>query len=80
VLAGTMNLTGPLVVEAKSVGEATVLAEIVRLLEAAEQKKGRYMAFADKVVRWYSPTVHALALGSFLGWWLIGGMAVPEGA
>ncbi|MFK7792070.1 MAG: heavy metal translocating P-type ATPase [Devosiaceae bacterium] len=78
VLAGTMNLTGPLVVEAKSVGEATVLAEIIRLLEAAEQKKGRYMAFADKVVRWYSPTVHALALGAFLGWWLIGGMAVPE--
>lgn len=78
VLAGTMNLTGPLIVEAKSVGEATVLAEIVRLLEAAEQKKGRYMAFADKVVRWYSPTVHALALGAFLGWWLFGGMAVPE--
>ena len=78
VLAGTMNITGPLIVEAKSVGEATVLAEIVRLLEAAEQKKGRYMAFADKVIRWYSPTVHALALGSFLGWWLIGGMAVPQ--
>ena len=78
VLAGTMNLTGPLVVEARSVGEATVIAEIVRLLEAAEQKKGRYMAFADKVVRWYSPTVHALALGAFLGWWLLGGMAVPE--
>ncbi|MBV6658595.1 MAG: heavy metal translocating P-type ATPase, partial [Devosiaceae bacterium] len=78
VLAGTMNLTGPLVAKVKSVGEATVLAEIVRLLEAAEQKKGRYNAFADKVVRWYSPTVHALALGAFLGWWLIGGMAVPE--
>lgn len=78
VLAGTMNLTGPLVVEARSVGEATVLAEIVRLLEAAEQKKGRYMAFADRVVRWYSPTVHVLALGAFLGWWLVGGMAVPQ--
>lgn len=78
VLAGTMNLTGPLIVEAKSVGEATVLAEIVRLLEAAEQKKGRYMAIADKVVRWYSPTVHALSLGAFLGWWLLGGLAVPQ--
>lgn len=78
VLAGTMNLTGPLIVEAKSVGEATVLAEIVRLLEAAEQKKGRYMAFADKVVRWYTPTVHALSLGAFLGWWLFGGLTVPE--
>lgn len=78
VLAGTMNLTGPLVVEAKSVGEATVLAEIVRLLEAAEQKKGRYMALADKVVRWYTPTVHALSLGAFLGWFFIGGLAAPE--
>lgn len=78
VLAGTMNLTGPLIVEARSVGEATVLAEIVRLLEAAEQKKGRYMALADKVVRWYSPTVHTLALAAFLGWWLLGAMAVPD--
>ncbi len=78
VFAGTMNISGPLVVEAKSVGEATVIAEIIRLLEAAEQKKGRYMAFADKVVRWYSPTVHALALGAFLGWWIFGGLAVPE--
>ncbi|MEM6711153.1 MAG: heavy metal translocating P-type ATPase [Pseudomonadota bacterium] len=78
VLAGTMNLSGPLVVEAKNVGEATVLAEIVRLLEAAEQKKGRYMAFADQVVRWYSPTVHTLAASAFFGWWLLGGMAMPE--
>ncbi|MEM1289758.1 MAG: heavy metal translocating P-type ATPase [Pseudomonadota bacterium] len=78
VLAGTMNLTGPLVAKVKSVGEATVLAEIVRLLEAAEQKKGRYRAFADKVIEWYSPTVHTLALAAFLGWWLLGGLDVPE--
>lgn len=78
VLAGTMNLTGPLVVEARSVGEATVLAEIVRLLEAAEQKKGRYMALADKVVRWYTPTVHALSLGAFIGWYFFAGMAAAE--
>ncbi len=71
VLAGTVNLTGPLRVAVTSVGEDTVLAEILRLVEAAEQGRARHVALADRVARLYAPAVHSLALVTFLGWWLV---------
>jgi Cu2+-exporting ATPase len=75
VFAGTLNLSGPLVIEASAVGEDTLLAEIARLTEAAESHKGRFVALADRIARYYAPVVHATALLSFLGWWL--GAGVP---
>ncbi|MGB1025867.1 MAG: heavy metal translocating P-type ATPase metal-binding domain-containing protein, partial [Rhodospirillaceae bacterium] len=74
VFAGTLNLSGPLRLTAEAVGESTVLAEIVRLMEGAEQGRARYVALADRVARGYVPVVHALAAVSFLAWVLIGGM------
>ena len=71
VLAGTVNLTGPLRVAVDSVGEDTVLAEILRLVETAEQGRARHVALADRVARLYAPAVHSLALVTFLGWWLV---------
>jgi len=71
VLAGTVNVTGPLRIVAESVGEGTVLAEILRLVEAAEQGRARYVALADRVARLYAPAVHSLALVTFLGWYLV---------
>jgi len=68
VFAGTVNLTGPLRLEVTAVGEETLLAEIVRLVEAAEQGRARYVVLADKVVRLYAPAVHGLAALTFVGW------------
>lgn len=74
VFAGTFNLSGPLTIEVTAVGEDTLLAEIARLMEAAEQGRGRYVALADRVARYYGPVVHILAASTFAGWWLIGGI------
>ncbi len=74
VFAGTMNLTAPLVLAARAAGENTLLAEIGRLLEAAEQRRARYVALAARIVRYYAPTVHILAATTFLGWLLLGGV------
>jgi Cu2+-exporting ATPase len=68
VFAGTVNLTGPLRITAGAVGEGTLLAEIVRMMEVAEQGRARYVALADRVARSYVPVVHLLALATFLGW------------
>ncbi|MBT4770347.1 MAG: heavy metal translocating P-type ATPase, partial [Rhodospirillaceae bacterium] len=46
----------------------TLLAEIVRLVEAAEQGRARYVVLADKVARLYAPAVHGLAALTFVGW------------
>ncbi|MCZ8321036.1 MAG: heavy metal translocating P-type ATPase [Novosphingobium sp.] len=71
VHAGSVNLAAPLMVEANRSGETTLLAEMLRLLEQAEQRKGGFVALADRVVRYYTPVVHVLALSTFLGWlWL----------
>src|SRR5262249_9208171 len=43
------------------------------LMEAAEQKKSRYMALADRASRLYAPVVHLMALATFAGWWLLTG-------
>lgn len=74
VLAGTLNLGQPILVEARRPGESSTLAEMVRLMEAAEQRRGRHVAFADRMVRLYTPAVHGLALATFLGWLVLGGV------
>jgi Cu2+-exporting ATPase len=72
VLAGTVNLTGPLRVAVESVGDNTILSEILRLVEHAEQGRARYVTIADRVARLYAPAVHSLALVTFVGWMIFG--------
>lgn len=71
VFAGTLNLSGTLIIEASVVSDHTLLAEIARLIEAAECQRGRYVALADRVARYYAPVVHGAAALTFLGWWLV---------
>jgi P-type Cu2+ transporter len=75
VFAGTINVAAPLRLEATAVGKRTLLAEIVRLMEAAEQRRAKYVVLADRVARLYAPAVHGLALATFLGWTLLAGVA-----
>src|SRR5690606_35698483 len=74
VFAGTLNLDQPVRVRVKAAGEDTLLAEIVRLMEEAEQGRARYVRLADRVARFYAPAVHVLAGGTFLGWLFLGGV------
>ena len=75
VFAGTLNITAPIQVEITAIGEGTLLAEIVRLMEVAEQRRGRYVVLADRIAGWYAPVVHGLALLTFLAWTLMLGAA-----
>ena len=68
VFAGMLNLTSPLRLTVTAVGEGTLLAEIVRLMEVSEQGRAKYVAIADRVSRHYAPVVHVAALSTFLGW------------
>src|SRR3954452_15385895 len=76
VFAGTLNLGAPLVVRVTAAGSGTMLAECVRLIEAAEARRGRYVVLADRVARAYAPVVHLCALVTFLYWTLLGGAPV----
>jgi Cu2+-exporting ATPase len=72
VYAGTVSLTSPFVTVATATDENTLLAEIGRLMTAAEQARGRYVRLADRAARFYAPAVHILGAATFLGWLLAG--------
>lgn len=68
VFAGTINLTGPLEIRATANADTTLLSEIVRLMETAEQGRAKYVRLADRIARVYAPIVHILAASTFIGW------------
>ena len=78
VYAGTVNTGDPVTLTATAAGDGTVLTEIVRLVEAAEQGRSAYVRLADKAARLYAPVVHGLALLAFAGWWGFGGLPPRE--
>jgi P-type Cu2+ transporter len=53
-------------------GEDTYLAEIVRLMEAAERGRTRYVVLADRIARAYAPAVTLAALVTFAAWLALG--------
>jgi len=78
VFAGTTNLSAPLQLIVKSAAHDSLLSEIVRLMERAEQGQAKYVRLADRAARFYTPAVHTLAALTFFGWWLIGGADIPH--
>jgi Cu2+-exporting ATPase len=68
VEAGTLNLTAPLRLEAATTADNSFLAEMVRLMNAAEAGRSAYRRLADRAAGLYAPGVHSAALLSFLGW------------
>lgn len=68
VYAGTLNVGNPLKVQIGAVSGDTLLGEIVRLVEAAEQGRAKYVRIAERAARVYVPIVHAVAALTFVGW------------
>ncbi len=77
VYGGTINQQGRLVIEAQRVGRDTVLAQIIRLVEAAQDSKAPIQAIADRVSAYFVPLVMALAIITLVGWLTIGGADLP---
>ncbi|MBB5752716.1 heavy metal translocating P-type ATPase [Prosthecomicrobium pneumaticum] len=73
VRAGTLNLSGPLTLEAERPASASFLAEMVRMMEAAEGGRARYRRIAERVSALYAPVVHLTAFVTFLGWMAVDG-------
>ena len=73
VRAGTLNLTGPLTIEATAPASRSFLAEMMQMMERAEDAKAGYRRLADRAAQLYAPVVHLVALLSFAGWMIIAG-------
>jgi Cu2+-exporting ATPase len=71
--AGTLNLGAPLTLEATATANASFLAEMTRMMGAAETGRAAYRRIADRAARLYAPVVHLTALATFAGWMIATG-------
>ena len=78
VIAGTINRQGRLIIEAQRVGKDTVLAQIIRLVEAAQATKAPIQNAADRVAAYFVPTVLLLAFLTLIGWLILGDAGFPQ--
>ena len=72
VTGGTVNGTGALTFRATAVGEDTVLAGIVRMVQDAQGAKLPIQAAVDRVVRWFVPAVLGIAVLTVVAWLTFG--------
>jgi P-type Cu+ transporter len=72
VFGATLNTSGRLVVEARRVGADTALAQIARLVEAAQGAKAPVQHLADRISGVFVPAVLVIAVVTLGGWLLAG--------
>lgn len=68
ITGGTMNLTGSVKAVAIRVGDATVLQQILRIVERAQASKAPIQRLADRISGWFVPAVIIIAIATFVVW------------
>jgi Cu+-exporting ATPase len=76
VLAGSLNYDGAVTLRAESLGEATVLAQITRMVQQAQSSRAPMERLADRASAIFVPVVIGLALLTFIVW-LIAARSFP---
>ncbi len=73
VVGATMNKTGTFTFKATKVGQDSMLAQIIKLVEEAQGSKAPIQRMADLVSSYFVPIVIMLAIGTFVVWYVVGG-------
>ena len=68
VTGSTISTNGVMRIRATRIGEATLLAQIVKMVREAQGDKAPIQRFADAVSAWFVPLVLLLAAATFLVW------------
>ncbi|AWM26135.1 Nitrogen fixation protein FixI [Sinorhizobium fredii USDA 205] len=67
IRSGVLNLANPLTLAATASADGSFLAEMTRMMEAAESGRSTYRRIADRAAALYAPVVHGVALISLFG-------------
>ena len=73
IFCGTIVHQGQGRYMAQQVGEQTMLAQMIRMVQQAQGSKAPVQRIADRVASIFVPTILCLSLVTFLAWWLLGG-------
>ncbi|VED90765.1 cation-transporting ATP-ase, P-type [Streptococcus equinus] len=73
VFGASINGQGSLTIQAEKVGDETLLAQIIKLVEDAQQTKAPIAKIADRVAGVFVPAVITIALVTFAFWYFVMG-------
>lgn len=76
--AGAINMGAPFVLTVTAAARDGSVAAMARLLERAEQARGRFVSIADKAARFYVPAANVVALTTFIAWFFVIGVPWQE--
>jgi len=73
VVGGSVNQTGAVKFKATQVGSETILAQIIKLVETAQNSKAPGQRIADKAAGWLVVVAVGSGVAAFLGWYFLAG-------
>ncbi|MCI5091144.1 heavy metal translocating P-type ATPase [Phaeodactylibacter sp.] len=73
LFAGTINQKGSFQFEAEKVGQETLLAQIIQMVQEAQGSKAPVQRLVDKIAGVFVPTVIVIAIITFTAWMILGG-------
>ncbi|MDR3629414.1 MAG: heavy metal translocating P-type ATPase [Desulfocapsaceae bacterium] len=74
VIGGSLNKHGVLHVRTEQIGEGTMLARIIRMVQEAQGSKAPIAGLADRISLYFVPAVMVLATCTGIAWYVIGGV------
>lgn len=72
VIGGTVNKNNTFKYKATKVGQDTILAQIIRIIEEAQSSKAPIQRFADVISGYFVPTVIGISILTFIYWYFFG--------
>ncbi len=73
VVGATLNKMGSFQFRATKIGKDTALAQIVKLVQQAQNSKAPIQKLADSITSWFVPAIIAIAITTFVVWFLVTG-------
>jgi P-type Cu+ transporter len=73
VVGATLNQMGSFQFRATKIGKDTALAQIVKLVQQAQNSKAPIQKLADNITSWFVPAIIAIAIATFVVWFLASG-------
>nr|WP_321226553.1 heavy metal translocating P-type ATPase [uncultured Psychroserpens sp.] len=72
VTSGTINGTKSFVMKAEKVGSETLLSQIIHMVNSASRSKAPIQKLADKIAKYFVPTVLLVSIITFILWAVFG--------